>query len=182
MNSKRIVAAVAVTAVLGAGATAAAHTTISSTVSGPLLTSARGSYVVRSPNETTAQSTWKVVMYVPKELQTAISIKQLPDWKARLKTADTGTKDADGNPVLAITQVSWTAKTRDDEIPPHFYGEWPVRFQNPAVAGKYCFGFSQYYTNADGTRRKPQIVAWTGAADSPHPSSCLTVTDAPPAS
>jgi uncharacterized protein YcnI len=169
-------------AALALPASAGAHTTISGLQAGPLLTSARTSYLVRSPNETPSQSTWKLVMYVPKDIQTLISIKTLPDWKARLKTTDTGQKDSEGNPITAISQVSWTAKTRDDEIPPHFYGEWPVRFQNPAFATKLCFGFSQFYTNKSGGHGQPDIVNWTGDAASDHPSSCLNIVDAPPAS
>jgi uncharacterized protein YcnI len=174
----------AATAALALPAAASAHTTISALQpQGPLLTSARTSYLVRSPNETPVQSTWKIVMYVPQQVQTAISVKTLPDWKIRLKTSDTGQRDSEGNPITAISQISWTAKTKDDEIAPHFYGEWPVRFQNPSTAGKLCFGFSQYYTNAkDGSHRKPDIVQWTGGADSEHPSSCITIADSPPSS
>lgn len=176
MKRSRLMTAIAVTGALGSAGTAIAHTTISSTASGPLLTSARGSYVVRAPNETAKQSTWKVVMYVPKPVQTAISIKKLPDWTTRITSVDTGQKTAEGEPVTAITRVSWTAKTRGDEIGPKFYGEWPVRFQNPAAAGRLCFGFSQFYTNANGSRKKPELVHWTGPATSEHPSSCLTIT------
>lgn len=176
MKRRKIVASVTAVAALGTAATAVAHTTISSPVPGPQLTSASGSYVIRSPNETPKQRTWKIVAYVPQAVATAITVKQLPDWKSRLYTTDTGTKDADGNPVLAVNRISWTARTRGDEIPPRFYGEWPVRFRNPAAPGRYCFGFDQYYTNADGSRRRPEIVAWTGPASAEHPASCLTVT------
>ncbi|MEA2392383.1 MAG: hypothetical protein QOJ82_274 [Solirubrobacteraceae bacterium] len=179
-----IAAAAMAAAALAIPAVAGAHTTISALQpQGSLLTSARGTYVVRSPNETPTQRTWKIVMYVPQPLQESISVRQLPDWKVRMKTTDTGKKDSDGNAVLAVSRISWTAKSRDDEVAPHFYGEWPVRFQNPPFAGKLCFGFSQFYTNLEnGSRRNPDIVQWTGAAASEHPSSCLTIVDAPPAS
>lgn len=176
-------AALAVAAGAALPTAASAHTTISALQpQGPLLTSARTSYVVRSPNETPSQRTWKIVMYVPTPVQTSISVLQRPDWKARLTTKSTGTNDSEGNPVLAITKISWTAKAKDDEIAPRFYGEWPVRFQNPAFATQLCFGFSQYYTNKNGSRSTPEIVNWTGPASSEHPSSCLNVVDAPPAS
>ena len=160
-----------------APAAAEAHTTISALApQGPLLTAARTTYAVRAPNETTSQRTWKVVMYVPKPVQSAISLRTMPDWITRIQTVNTDQRDEEGNPVKAITRVSWTAKTRGDEIPPKFYGEWPVRFQNPAFATRLCFGFSQFYTNKKtGKRGNAEIVHWTGRADSEHPSSCLNI-------
>jgi hypothetical protein len=163
-------------------ALALAHTTISATQpQGPALTAARTAYVVRAPNETPSQRTFKLVMFVPESVRQAISVRHDPNWKVTFKKAKVGTS-AEGAPAYAISRVTWTAKTRADEIAPFEYGEWPVRFQNPAVAGRMCFGFWQYYTNArTGKRAKPEVVRWTGAAGADTPASCLDVVDQPPA-
>jgi Domain of unkown function (DUF1775) len=158
-----------------------AHTTISALQpQGPALTSARATYAVRSPNERARQSTYKITMLVPRAVQTSISIKHDSNWKVTTKRVRTGQTGEGGDPVFAITSVSWTAKTRDDAIRPSEYGEWPVRFQNPATAQSLCFGFRQYYRNASsGARRRPEVVNWTGAANSDTPASCLPIVASP---
>ena len=143
---------------------------------GASLTGASGTYVVRVPNERPAQSTWKVVMYVPAELQEGISFKQTPGWKLRILTEDTGRKDTKGAAVLAVKRVSWTATGPDAEIDPKMFGEWAIRYRNPATPTTLCFGIAQYYRNADGSRRRSEIVNWTGdPATSDTPRSCIDV-------
>ena len=145
------------------------------------LTAARTSYVVRVPNEKSAQNTYKVTLFVPAALQEAISVKQVADWSVRLKRRDTGKKNEDGDPLYAITSISWIAK-KGSEIRPGFFGEFFVRWQNPVQAGKFCFPINQYY-RAKGydklSRRakrnaKPERVAWAGPSDAEFPASCVT--------
>jgi hypothetical protein len=175
-------------ALAGAGAIALAAPALSSghaTVSplqpqGAPLTAARGTYVVRAPNEKEAQSTWKIVMYVPAEIQESFSVRQSPDWRIRLVRKDTGKKGEGASKILATKRVSWTARTRAAEIEPGMFGEWPVRFVNPLNPTKLCFRIAQYYRNVDGTRRRSQIVNWTGdPATAEHPRSCVDVVAAP---
>src|SRR3954462_8060664 len=83
---------------------------------GPSLTGARGTFIVRAPNERPDQNTWKVVLYVPGPLQESFSVRRAPDWKIRLGRRDTGATGEGGAKVLAIPRVSWTARTRDAEI------------------------------------------------------------------
>ena len=181
MNRKLIGAAgaaVVVTA-LSVPALSSAHTTISALQpQGPLLTAQRTTYVVRSPNETPKQNTFRITMIVPEAAQGGISVKHDSDWKIKLTKKKTSETDEDGNPVFAIRKVTWTAKTRGDEIKPFEYGEWPVRFQNPETAGQLCFGFRQFYRNAKtGKRSKPEVVNWTGAQDADTPASCVQIVD-----
>jgi hypothetical protein len=183
MKTKTVALAVAgaLTLAVALPGVAAAHTTISALQpQGSPLTSARTTYVVRSPNETPKQNTWKIVMLVPTPIQPLISVKHTSDWRIRIKKVATSQKDSEGNPISNITAVVWTARTKADEIAPSEFGEWLVRFQNPATAGQQCFGFLQYYRNEKtGSRKKPEVVSWTGSSTSETPASCITIADAP---
>lgn len=182
-------AALAATALLAVPALAAGHATVSpfQPQTSPL-TAARTSYVLRVPNEKSAQSTYKVTLFVPSALQEVISVKQQSDWSTRLKRRDTGKKNDEGEAVYAITSISWIAKQGSD-IRPGFFGEYFIRFQNPVQPGKFCFPVNQYYRakgfNALSKRKqrraKPELVAWTGSSAAEFPASCITTTTAPPA-
>lgn len=164
-------------AALAVPALSAGHATVSALQpQGASLTGASGTYVVRAPNERAAQNTWKIVMYIPAELQESVSFKQMPDWKLRIVKEDTGRKDAEGGAVFAVKRVSWTARDKDAEIEPKMFGEWPIRYRNPATPTTVCFGIAQYYRNTDGSRTKSEIVNWTGdPATADTPRSCIDV-------
>lgn len=172
------------TAVAGAGIAALAVPALSSghaTVSalqpqGPSLTGARGTYVVRAPNEREAQNTWKIVLHVPAQIQEGISFRQVPDWRLKIVRDDTGKKGEGGSRIFAVKRVAWTAKTREAEIEPGMFGEWAIRWVNPATPATLCFGVLQYYRNTHGKRVKPEVVSWTGdSATSDTPRSCIDV-------
>lgn len=178
-------------AAVSAGAVALAVPALSSghaTVSaiqpqGPVLTAARGTFVLRAPNERESQSTWKIVLVVPRAIQEGFSVRQSPDWKVRIVREDTGRKGEGGSRIFAVKRVSWTAKTRDAEITPSMFGEWAVRWVNPATPQRLCFAIAQYYRNTQGKRITPEIVQWTGdPATSDTPRSCIDVVAAPPSS
>lgn len=177
------------TALLAVPAGAGAHATVSpfQPQTTPL-TAARTSYVLRVPNEKFDQSAYKVTLFVPTPLQEAISIKQSADWSVHLKRRDTGKKNEDGDPLYAITSISWVAK-RGSEIKPGFFGDFIVRWQNPVQPGKFCFPVNQYY-RAKGFAKlskrqqrtaKPELVAWTGPPSAEFPASCVTTVAALPA-
>lgn len=134
--------------------------------SSALVTSARATYALRVPNEKDAQSTWKVVMYVPGPIQASISVRKLRGWTVRLTRADKKT-----------SRISWTANSKDVEVDPGFYEQFEFRTQNPADPAVLCFPTSQYYRNADGSRRKSEIVEWQGdpAKGAETPKSCLSI-------
>jgi hypothetical protein len=161
---------------LAVPALSSGHSTVSALQpQGPSLTGARGTFIVRAPNERPEQNTWKVVLYVPGPLQESFSVRQSPDWKIRLVRRDTGKTGEGGHKVLAITRVSWTARTPDAEIEPGMFGEWAMRWVNPTAAQKVCFPIAQYYRNEAGKRVKPDIVNWTGGPTSDTPASCLDI-------
>jgi hypothetical protein len=153
------------------------HATVSAIQpQGPSLTGARGTFVVRAPNERPDQNTWKIVLDVPRPLQESFSVRQSPDWKVRLVRRATGTTGEGGAKVMATTRVSWTARTRAAEIEPGMFGEWAVRWVNPAQPQRLCFPIAQYYRNEAGRRIKPDVVQWKGnPATSQTPTSCLDV-------
>jgi uncharacterized protein YcnI len=180
--------AVTAIALLAVPALAGGHATVSPVQPQTTpLTAARTSYVLRVPNEKSQQSTYKVTLFVPTALQELISVKQQADWSTRLRRRDTGKKNEDGDPLYAITSISWVAK-KGSEIKPGFFGEFFIRFQNPVQPGKFCFPTNQYY-RAKGynklskrakRRAKPELVAWTGPSSAEFPASCITtVTSAP---
>lgn len=174
--------AAAAVAALAVPALSSGHATVSALQpQGTPLTAARGTFVVRAPNERETQSTWKIVVYVPAPIQESFSVRQDPNWKIKITREDTGRKGESGSPILAVKRVSWTARTPEAEIEPAMFGEWAARWVNPVTPAKLCFGIAQYYRNVDGTRRKPEIVNWTGdPATSDTPRSCIDVAAAPP--
>jgi uncharacterized protein YcnI len=169
--------AAAAIAALAAPALSSGHATVSALQpQGTSLTGARGTFVVRAPNEREAQSTWKIVLNVPDAIQESISFKQIPDWRIKIVREDTGRKGEGGSRIFAVKRVAWTAKTRDAEIEPGMFGEWPVRWVNPATPTPLCFGILQYYRNTQGKRVKPDVVSWTGdPATADTPRSCIDV-------
>jgi uncharacterized protein YcnI len=169
--------AVAGIAALAVPALSSGHATVSALQpQGPSLTGARGSYVVRAPNERETQNTWKIVMFVPAQIQESISFRQVPDWRVKIVREDTGRTGEGGGKIFAVKRVAWTAKTKDAEITPGMFGEWGIRYVNPATPTTLCFGIAQYYRNSRGARVKPEIVNWTGdPATSDTPRSCIDV-------
>jgi uncharacterized protein YcnI len=153
------------------------HATVSALQpQGTSLTAARGTFVVRAPNEREVQNTWKIVMNVPDAIQESITFKQIPDWRIKIIRADTGRTAEGGSKIFAVKRVAWTAKTKDAEIEPGMFGEWSVRWVNPATPTTLCFGILQYYRNTHGKRVKPEVVSWTGdPATADTPRSCIDV-------
>jgi uncharacterized protein YcnI len=187
-----ILSALAVLAALAAivPASAGAHATVSPAQpqTAPL-TAARTSYVLRVPNEkAVGQSTYKVKMLVPAAVQGAISVKQIDDWRVRLARKATGQKNEEGEPLYAITSITWVAK-RGSAIKPAFFGEFFFRFQNPVQPQSLCFPTYQYYrpkgygklSRKAKRKAKPEIVSWIGPPSAEFPASCVTTVAAPPA-
>lgn len=161
-------------AVLAVTPLASGHATVSLLQpQGKALTAARVAYVLRAPNEKAKQATFQVTLYVPEAVQATISVKQTPDWAVVLKRRATGEVDAEGNPRYAIERVTWIARP-GNRVEPGFYGEWSFRIQNPATPQRLCFAVDQWYTKKTDTG-KPELVKWSGGAESATPASCVDV-------
>jgi uncharacterized protein DUF1775 len=116
---------------------------------------------------------------VPEPIQEAISIKQVSDWRVKLRRKFTG-KVNEGSKVYAISKITWIAK-KGSKIKPGFFGDFFVRFQNPIQAQKLCFAVLQYYKRGNSKRERPEVVRWTGPPEAEFPASCVTTLAAPPA-
>lgn len=180
MNRKlKYAGAAAAAAALALPAYAGAHAVVSTLQpQGDALTARRTAYVLRVPNERDRTDTYKVVLNVPEAVQEAISVRTLPGWKVTRTRKDTGKRNEEGGKIFAVTKITWTAKSRDDRIPPGFYGEFYFRFQNPATAQTLCFPTLQYYT-PERRGGRSEIVRWTGAPESETPASCVQIKEAP---
>ena len=170
---KKIVLAAVTAASLAVPAVAGAHATVNAMQpQGKSLISARQAYVVRVPNEEETTSTYQVTMFVPPAVQQSIAVMKKPGWRISLK------RDGD-----RTTKITWRA-TRSAAIDPHFYDEFPVRWQNPATAQRTCFWIYQTYGNRVANSRtgrsdwsKVQTVKWSGGGSSETPASCVTFTE-----
>ena len=77
---------------------------------GRALTAASVTYILRVPNEKSAQSTYSVIMTVPEAVQQSISVKQTADWTITLQRRDTGEKNAAGEAIMATAKITWRSK------------------------------------------------------------------------
>lgn len=176
---RKLITGAAIVAVAAAAlpALAGAHATVSPLQpQGAALTSARTTYVVRAPNETSSLFTKRIQMVVPEAVQEGISVLKMRDWKTRLTRVPTGAKDENGDTIKKTTRITWTAR-RGAAFGPGFFGEWEIRFQNPATAQKLCFPIHQYYRakRVKGHKTETLWVHWTGGEGSEYPASCVNV-------
>ena len=171
---KKIVLAACAAATLCVPASAGAHATVNAMQpQGKTLTAARQAYVLRVPNEEEKTSTYQVTLFVPPAVQSSIAVMKKPGWRITMKRTDAGT-----------TKITWRARNGSSAIDPHYYDEFPVRWQNPAAAQRVCFWIYQTYgTQVHNSRTdrmgwsKSETVKWSGPASSETPASCLTFTE-----
>lgn len=171
-RNTRIILGLAAALLLAVPTAAFAHATISGLQPAPYKTAARTAYLIRVPNEKASQNTIRLDVFVPGPVQEKIKVKKVPGWKIKLHTRDTGGVDAEGAPIKAITRITYYAH-RQGEIEPHFYEEFPVRFQNPAEATRLCFPMVQMYRGKK--RGTVERAFWTGPSGSAKPASCLDI-------
>ena len=131
---------------------------------GSALAGKSGTWILRVPNERDSRSTFKVTLNVPTAIQSSVSVRQSSQW------AMTVVKDA----TAGIFQVTWKAKTADDQIRPGQYGVFEFRFKNPATAQSLCFSVDQVY-NGSAKGVASEIVSWSGAPGTATPASCVAI-------
>ena len=165
---KKMILAAAVATPLAVPAVAGAHATVNAVQpQGKTLTGARQAYVLRVPNEEDAASTYQVSLFVPPAVQGSIAVMKKPGWKVSLTRSGEAT-----------TKITWRAKNLESSIEPHFYDEFPVRWQNPVSAQRTCFWIYQTYgTYAKSRWSKVETVKWSGPSTAETPASCLTFTE-----
>jgi len=157
-----LAAAAAVAAV--AAPLAIGHATVSLLQpQGSALTGKSGTWILRVPNERDNRSTFKVTLNVPTAIQSSVSVRQSSQWTASI------VKGASG-----VSQVTWKAKTADDQIHPGEYGVFEFRFTNPATAQSLCFSIDQVY-NGSAKGVSAETVSWSGAPGTATPASCVAI-------
>jgi uncharacterized protein YcnI len=170
MNRKLVLATVAAGA-LAAPAAAQAHVTLQPD------TAPAGGFTrldVRVPNERSDASTRKVVVQMPPGFVFA-SWQPVPGWTVAVKTRKLATpvKTDDGPIDQEVSQISWTAKSRRDAIPPGAFQDFGLSVGIPdrRPGTKLTFKALQTYTGGE-------VVRWIGAQDSDRPAPQVTLTAA----
>ena len=174
---KKIIVAAVAAGSLCVPAFAGAHATVNAMQpQGKSLTAARQLFHVRVPNERTATDTYRVSLFVPPALQQSIRVAKKPGWRITMAKKDTGIKGPEGDAVIAVEKITWTAVRPSAAIEPLFFDDFPVRWQNPATAQRICFWIHQTYGNWKRSRwDRVETVKWTGNASSETPASCINI-------
>ena len=174
---KKLILAAAAAATLCVPASAGAHATVNAMQpQGKSLTAARQLFHVRVPSERTDTSTYRVSLFVPPALQQSIRAAKKPGWRITMAKKDTGINGPEGDAVMAVQKITWTAVRKSAAIDPLFFDDFPVRWQNPAKPQRICFWIWQSYGNYRRSRwDRVETVKWTGNSSSETPASCLNI-------
>ena len=159
-----------VAAALVIPAVASAHVTLQPN------TAAAGGFTrldVRVPNERDDASTTKVEVQFPDGFQSA-SYEPVPGWSAKVTTGKLATpiQTDDGEVTEGVKQITWTADSEQDAIPPGAFQDFGLSLRIPDKAGeKLEFKALQTYSGGE-------VVRWIGAEGSDNPAPIVTVTEA----
>ena len=128
---------------------------------------------VRVPNERDDATTTKVDVQFPDGFGEA-SYEPVPGWSVKVakKKLTTPIKTDDGEVTEEVSQITWTADSAKDAIPPGAFQDFGLSVQVPGKAGdKLTFKALQTYSGG-------QIVRWIGDASSDTPAPIVNVTAA----
>jgi len=166
----RIAVAVAATALIALPATAQAHVSLHPNV---VPAGANATIDLRVPNEQTSAKTVKVAVQFPPGFLDVVS-GYIPGWSAEVKTEKLATpvKTDEGTVDSQVTEVTWTADSTADGLPPERFLNFPFLTAFPDQSGKVLtFKTVQTYSNGDVSR-------WIGTPESESPAPTLDVTAA----
>jgi uncharacterized protein YcnI len=158
----------AAAALLLAPAAAEAHVTVQPN------TAPAGGFVrldVRVPNERDDADTTKVDVKFPPGFAEA-SYEKVPGWTIKVTKAKLAKPiQTDDGPVTeGVSEITWTAHSAADGIPPGAFQDFGLSVQVPGKAGD-TLTFKALQTYSNGT-----IVHWIGAKDSDTPAPTVQVT------
>ena len=168
--SHRIAVAVAATVLIAVPATAQAHVSLHPNV---VPAGANATIDLRVPNEQTSAKTVKVAVQFPPGFLDVVS-GYIPGWSAEVKTEKLATpvKTDEGTVDSQVTEVTWTADSTADGLPPERFLNFPFLTAFPDQSGKVLtFKTVQTYSNGDVSR-------WIGTPESESPAPTLDVTAA----
>jgi uncharacterized protein len=149
-------------------ATADAHVTLQPNEA------AAGSFTrldVRVPTERDDASTTKVDVQFPPGFAEA-SYEPVPGWNVKVTKEKLATpiKTDDGEVTEGVKQITWTAKSKADGIPPGAFQDFGLSVQVPGKAGdQLTFKALQTYSSGE-------VVRWIGAKGSDTPAPIVSVT------
>jgi uncharacterized protein YcnI len=166
---RKTVFAAALVALVLAPAAAEAHVTLQPT------TAPAGAFTrlnVRVPNERDDASTIKVDVQFPPGF-TGASYEPIPGWSVNVETGPLAEpiQTPDGEITEGVKQITWTADSDEDGIPPGAFRDFGLSLQIPGEAGdELTFRSLQTYTGGE-------VVRWIGAEGSDNPAPIVTVTE-----
>ncbi len=128
---------------------------------------------VRVPNEKDNANTTKLQVQLPPGFAQA-AFQPVPGWSVQVKKVKLSTpiKTDDGTLTEGVGEITWTAKTAADGIPPGGFQDFGLSVLIPGKAGdKLTFKALQTYSDGD-------IVRWIGPEGSDTPAPVVPVTAA----
>ena len=127
---------------------------------------------MRVPNERDDAPTTKVDVQMPDGFASA-SYEPVPGWTAKVTSGplDTPIQTDDGEITEGVKQITWTADSDDDGIPPGAFQDFGLSFQVPGKAGDKL-EFKALQTYAGG-----EVVRWIGAEGSDNPAAIVSVVE-----
>ena len=126
---------------------------------------------VRVPNERDNASTERIDLQLPDGFAAA-SFEPVPGWDVKVTKAKLAkpVQTDDGAITEGVKQITWTAKSKRDGIPPGAFQDFGLSVLVPGKAGDtLTFKALQTYSNGE-------VVRWIGAEGSDTPAPALAVT------
>jgi uncharacterized protein YcnI len=164
------------------GAAASAHVTVQPATAEK---GARGSFVVRVPNESATAHTTKVAVQTPKDTPlTGIRVQPKPGWTTEMtKSAlPAPIPNGEGAPITDyVSEITWTA-VPGNEIGPDQYIEFPFTTGAlPKDVAQVTFKAVQTYDGPPSEGASPEVlwteVRQTGQPDPKRPEPLVKLTD-----
>jgi uncharacterized protein len=127
---------------------------------------------VRVPNERDDAPTTKVDVQMPDGFA-SVSYEPVPGWTAKVTSGplDKPIQTDDGEITEGVKQITWTADSDEDGIPPGAFQDFGLSFQVPGKAGDKL-EFKALQTYAGG-----EVARWIGAEGSDNPAAIVSVVE-----
>ncbi len=127
---------------------------------------------VRVPNERDDAPTTKVDVQMPDGFA-SVSYEPVPGWTVKVTSGplDNPIQTDDGEITEGVKQITWTADSDEDGIPPGAFQDFGLSFQVPGKAGDKL-EFKALQTYAGG-----EVVRWIGAEGSDNPAAIVSVVE-----
>ncbi|HEX6025357.1 MAG TPA: YcnI family protein [Solirubrobacter sp.] len=127
---------------------------------------------VRVPNERDDVPTTKIELQVPDGFA-SISYEPVPGWSVDVESGPLANpiQTDDGEITEGVKQITWTADSEQDGIPPGAFQDFGLSFRVPGKPGDKL-EFKALQTYAGG-----EVVRWIGGEGSDNPAAIVTVVE-----